>query len=964
MPSDRDTLVRDPARLASLRRLALLDTPAEYAFDRLTRLASRILQAPVSLVSLVDADRQFFKSCVGLPEPWASQRETPLSHSFCRHTVDSSEPLIVADAREHPAVHDNPAIGDLGIVAYAGIPLITSDGYALGSFCVIDHVPRVWTDEEVAILQELAAAVMTEIELRSEIIEHKRTAATLNARNREISTLQRISEISMSAQSLGTAFQQIVESISSATGFPIVTIERFDPLRQQMAINAAKGLPAREIPLAVPANATLSGVVARSGQPLVAPNIQPWPDDVSTALYGLNVQTFVGVPIAVGGRVIGTLSLAHPKSIAIDERFPDWVAGMARQVATLIEWRDAEDALREHQEWFCQLTDNIQEVLWIFDLHDTRVIYISPTYEEIWGRTCASLYERPASFLEAVHPDDRDRIVLVDLHQLQASYDTEYRIVRPDGEIRWLSAHITPIANARGEVYRVVGIAKEITEWKHTTEERDRFFMLSLDMLCIAGFDGYFKRLNPAWERTLSFTTTELMAEPFLSFVHPDDREKTRVATEQLNAGQDVILFENRYRSKGGAYKWFEWKATSFPDQQQIYAVARDVTERKQLEAQFMQAQKMESVGRLAGGVAHDFNNLLTAISGYTELVLAELTTNSPIRADMIEIQRTARRAATLTHQLLAFAREQMIEPRVLNLNDLIQDMDRLLRRLLGEDVELVTLPAADLDLVRVDPSQIEQMIVNLAVNARDAMPEGGRLTIETANAQLDAQYTRQYIGVAEGAYVVLSVSDDGIGMDEEVQQHVFEPFYTTKPQGKGTGIGLATCYGIVRQHNGHISIYSEAGHGTTIKVYLPRVAPAAGAQGRHNSAGKLPKGTETVLLAEDEVAVRKLTARVLRGQGYQVLEALNGDDALRVAADHEGAIDLLLTDMVMPQMGGSALAERFRELYPSTRVLFMSGYTDHSALHLGQLHPGVVLLQKPFTPTVLARKVRDILDA
>ncbi len=795
MAHNGGTIIRDPARLATLRNLALLDTPAEYAFDRLTRLAANILHTPVALVSLVDADRQFFKSCVGLPEPWASQRETPLSHSFCRHAVESAEPLIIDDAREHPLVHDNLAIHEIDMIAYAGIPLITSDGYVLGSFCVIDHIPRPWTDREIAILQDLAASVMTEIELRGEMIER----------------------------------------------------------------------------------------------------------------------------------------------------------------------REAEAALREREEWFSQLIHNIQEVVWIFDQRQTRIVYISPMYEDVWGRTCASLYERPASFDDAIHPDDRERLAQVDQRQLQEPYDAEYRIVRPDGAIRWISAHITPIRNDHGEVYRVIGVAEDITERRRTAQELDRFFTLSLDMLCIAGFDGYFKRLSPAWERTLGFSVAELLAEPFLNFIHPDDHEKTGAATGQLQAGQDVLLFENRYRCKDGTYRWFEWKGTSFPDQQLIFAVARNVTERKQLEAQVVQAQKMESVGRLAGGVAHDFNNLLTAISGYTELVLDELTLTDPIRTDMIEIQRTTRRAATLTHQLLAFAREQVIAPRVLNLNDLILDMDRLLRRLIGEDVELVTLPAAQLDLVRVDPGQIEQLIVNLAVNARDAMPDGGRLLIETTNVYLDAHYARQHIGVAEGAYVMLAVSDTGTGMDEDVQQHIFEPFFTTKPQGKGSGVGLATCYGIVRQHSGHIWIDSEAGQGTTIKVYLPRVEPIVG-QSRHDSASKLPKGTETVLVVEDELAVRKLTARVLRGQGYTVLEATNGEEALRVTARHTGAIDLLLTDLVMPQMGGAALAERFRDLFPTTRVVFMSGYTENSMLH-GELQPGVVLLQKPFTPTVLARKVREVLD-
>jgi signal transduction histidine kinase/ActR/RegA family two-component response regulator len=395
-----------------------------------------------------------------------------------------------------------------------------------------------------------------------------------------------------------------------------------------------------------------------------------------------------------------------------------------------------------------------------------------------------------------------------------------------------------------------------------------------------------------------------------------------------------------------------------------LVGMSRDITERKRLESQFLQAQKMDSIGRLAGGVAHDFNNLLTVITGYVELARDMLTPDNPLHSDLEAIGDAADRAAALTRQLLAFARKQILDPQILNLNDLVLNLDKLLRRLIGEDIELATLPMPDLWPVKADANQIEQILINLAINARDAMPGGGKLTIETANSSLDEAYARHHMSVSPGFYVMLAVSDTGVGMPPEMQAQVFEPFFTTKQAGKGTGLGLATCYGIVKQHGGHIWVYSEVGQGTTFKVYLPRTTEVTDAQQTYETQEILLAGNETVLLVEDEVALRQLAVRVLRQLGYTVLEATDGADALRVAGEYSGAIDLLLTDVVMPQLGGAALAERLRETHPRLKVLFMSGYTDHTIIRHSLLEPGVTFLQKPFAPELLARKVREALAA
>jgi CheY-like chemotaxis protein len=364
--------------------------------------------------------------------------------------------------------------------------------------------------------------------------------------------------------------------------------------------------------------------------------------------------------------------------------------------------------------------------------------------------------------------------------------------------------------------------------------------------------------------------------------------------------------------------------------------------------------------------VAHDFNNLLTVMTGYGEMAREMLSPDDPAREDLDELLKAAERATGLTRQLLAFARKQAIEPRVLDLNDLILDTGRLLQRLIGEHIELDIHPAPDLGLVKVDSGQIEQVLVNLAINARDAMPDGGKLTIETKNAQLDDLYAQQHLGMSIGTYVLLAISDTGVGMDAEVQSHLFEPFFTTKAAGKGTGLGLATCYGIVKQHGGAIGVYSEVDHGTTFKIYLPRAVAPLTDSPRRDDANGLPRGLETVLLAEDEASVRALAARVLRAQGYTVLEAANGDEALALVLAREpveATIDLVLTDVIMPQIGGRALADRLVALLPGVKVLYMSGYADEAIVHNGRLEPGIAFLHKPFSPAALARKVREVLD-
>jgi PAS domain S-box-containing protein len=476
--------------------------------------------------------------------------------------------------------------------------------------------------------------------------------------------------------------------------------------------------------------------------------------------------------------------------------------------------------------------------------------------------------------------------------------------------------------------------------------------------------------ISPAAAQVFGYGAEEVLADTAVWYrrVSPEDEASVRASLEQAVATGKSQTVEYRFRHRDESVRGIQTTFVPVSDGSGVVSrvdgISRDVTQQRRLEEQFRQAQKMEAVGQLAGGVAHDFNNLLTVITSYGDLLLSDLEATDPRRKDVEEIRKAALGAAGLTRQLLAFSRQQVLEPRVLELNAIVSGAEKMLQRLIGEDIGLVTVLAPDLGAMKADPGQLEQVIMNLAVNARDAMPEGGKLTLETANMELDATYTAEHTPVGPGAYVVLSVSDTGVGMDEQTKRRIFEPFFTTKEQGKGTGLGLATVYGIVKQSGGFIWVYSELGHGTTFKIYLPRVDEQAEVAHRGTAMPQSVHGNETVLLAEDAGPLRAVVSHILRRNGYTVLEGPDGKSALDKAAEHDGPIHLLITDVIMPEMSGRQLAERLRERRPELKVLFVSGYTDDAIVRHGILEPGISFLQKPFSPDTLARKVREILES
>lgn len=548
---------------------------------------------------------------------------------------------------------------------------------------------------------------------------------------------------------------------------------------------------------------------------------------------------------------------------------------------------------------------------------------------------------------------------------------------------RWFNISIDPIMDESNHLTGAVNIISDITEHKQAeeamrrSEEKYRTILHNIEEgYYEVDLEGNFIFGNDPEARTLGYSREELIGMNYRNYTDLETSKKVyEVFNQVFTAGNSVKAFCFDVIRRDGTKRFIEVSVSLIKDSEGkptgFRGIARDITERKQAEAkrmalqeQLQQSQKMEAIGQLAGGVAHDFNNLLTIITGYSDLILGQIDEKDPLRSDIEEIKRSAERAESLTRQLLAFSRKQILQPKILNLNTVVSGMEKMLRRMIGEDIELITQLRQDLWEIKTDPGQIEQVILNLAVNARDAMPKGGKLTIETSNIEVDKEDVHSHADTIPGQYVMLSLSDTGIGMTREVREKIFEPFFTTKEKGKGTGLGLSTVYGIVKQSGGNILVYSELGKGTTFKIYLPRAEEEEKFIEREVILPRSLQGSETILIVEDEEKVRGVIHSILRKNGYSIIEASNAEEAFRLAQQGSNhPIHLLLADVVMPGINGKELADRLRLQCPEMKVIFMSGYTDRTIIEEDILKKGIPYIQKPFTSNGLANKVREVLD-
>ncbi len=654
----------------------------------------------------------------------------------------------------------------------------------------------------------------------------------------------------------------------------------------------------------------------------------------------------------------------------------DYIVAVVRDVT---ERRLTEEELHRTASLLRAVADETPDAVFVKDrggkyllMNEAAARFVGKSAAEVIGKDDTELFD----------PDGARRLMERDRQVMESGRAESFEeVVTAAGVTRAFQSTKAPYRDGSGNVIGLVGISRDITKQKRVeeavrlSEERLRqavrvanLGIFDHDHITESVYWSPEQRAIHGWEAERAPTVSD-----FVAMLHPEDRERIAAAIRRAHdpAGDGMFDVEQRIVRPGGEVRWLVTRSQTFFEGEgdarhpvRTVGAVQDVTELKRLEEQFRQAQKMEAIGQLAGGVAHDFNNLLTVINGLSEVVCRQMHPDDPSRELMAEVLKAGERAATLTQQLLAFSRKQILQPQVLDVNALLGKLSKMLLRLLGEDIDIRLETNAALGRVKVDPGQFEQAVINLAVNARDAMPEGGQLTIAARNVEVDESPIEPCPDATPGRYIMVTVSDTGHGMDAATQARIFEPFFTTKGPGRGTGLGLAMVYGFVKQSGGHIDVQSAVGRGATFRIYLPRTDETipAGKSAPQDFA-MLPRGTETILLVEDQDAVRNFARKVLLSRGYSVLEARDGDEGLRVAQQFQASIHLLLTDVIMPRMSGPRLAELLTHDRPGLRVLFVSGYTEEAMTHSGVPERGSAFLQKPFNPVQLAQKVREVLD-
>ena len=928
-------------RLQALHRYGVLDTLPEQDFDDITQLASHICGTPIALISLIDADRQWFKSSVGL-----TVSETPRDVSFCAHGILQKDVFQVPDARNDERFSSNPFVtGEANIRFYAGAPLITSDGFALGTLCVVDQVPREQlSDDQRTALQALSRQVVAQLELR-------RTVTQLRAR-----------EITL--RMLGAAMAQAKESI-------IITdahLEADGPriLFVNSAFTRMTGYSAEEVMGKNPR--LLQG--PRTDRTII--------DHLRNCLQ--RGELFEGKTYNYrkdGSEYLQEWQIAPIRDDAA--KIVQFVA-IQRDVTEREKAREALFGLRDEHR---MILNSIGEGVHVLDL-DGTVTFENPAAITILGYEKDQIIGLPAH--ETMHhtktdgaPHDKaDCPIYATLKDGKVRHVKEDLFWRADGTSVPVDYTSAPLRNAEGNVVGATVVFEDIGERKlaedalRESERRFSSMLANLDLIslmldCNASItycnDYFLKTTGREREEVIGANIFDLFLPPELV------SDLKKVYAELLTDSPQAWHHENEILTRGHTRRLVRWNNTALRSATGevigTASIGEDITERRQLQERLFQSQKMETVGKLAGGIAHEFNSILTAIIGQSEIILRSVPLESPLAGNATAIGASAQRAAALTRQLLAYGRRQSLHSEVLNLNTVLLGMESSLRHLVGQGIDIRMKPATGLDGIKADAGQIEQVIMNMAMNATTAMPRGGKLVFETANVTLDKEYVERFpeSEMPPGKYILLAIADTGLGMTEEIKARIFDPFFTTKRMGEGTGLGLSTCDGIVRQSGGHISVYSELGNGSTFKIYLPKateqILPRLGA-----SPG-LPYGSESIVFVEEDSALRDMATTLLRQLGYRVMPAGTSVESLGFLREPHGGgqIDLLLTNLSMPHIDGRELAARATERHPQITVLFTTtGNSDSGLLVENGRIPEKQLLHKPFTPTSLACKIRELL--
>jgi len=906
----------------------ILDTPPEERFDDLVRVATYICGTPIGLVGLIDAGREWFKSRVG----W-DLSEIPREISFGTHTITQPDVLIVSDTLKDERFVRNQLATQAGVRFYAGAPLLTPEGYALGTLSVMDYVPRALTGVQTRILWALARQVMAHLEDRRDLGSNPERDSYERYRRFFESSVVGFYRTTLDGQLLdcNPAFVRIMGYVSREELLACHALEfYFSPSERQEFLEQCLTL------------GSLTNFASRLRR-----------KDGSSVWVLENVETVPGrggTPAMIEGTLVD----------------------ISQQKSAETAHNKAQQALEDSETRYRRLFETAKDGILILDFKTGQIADVNPFLIEMLGYTHSEFVGKKLWEIGPFKDIPASRSAFSALQTKGVIRYEDLPLETKDGRrinVEFVS-NVYPVdgtqvvqCNVRDITERVQAeAALKISETHHRS-----VFEGAVHGIYRGTLDGRFLDVNPALVAMLGYSSTEEVLKLSSQDVFAEPEEGLRL----LHKWQVTAEIEEEVQWKRRDQRLITVRLSGrvLGSEHQrpagLEVIAEDVTERRSLEEQLRQAQKIEAVGQLAGGMAHEFNNYLGIVLGYSELLLEEAGTTEGLRRNVAEIKAATQRTASLTRQLLALSRRQVLEPKVLDVNAVVWETHKLLRRLIPGNIDLVPVLEPNLQQVKVDPAQIQQILINLVVNARDAMPQGGKVVIETANVELDEEYAGRHIEVRPGRYVMLAVSDNGSGIDEQTQARIFEPFFTTKQKGKGTGLGLSTVYGIVRQSGGHITVESALREGSRFRIYLP---PTAVTELKVEDETppletEILSGTETVLVVEDEPALRRLISVSLEKRGYTVLAAEDGSEAIRILENNPGEIDLVVSDIMMPKLNGLELRKKATLLRPDMRFLFISGYAEDTIGRTAHLPQDAGYLEKPFLPIELARKVRALLN-